>query len=56
MTRVNSLSSMLKRFISRDDSKAENRPDSRMGSTQELINLTQKPKPKLAPDVIEEVR
>ncbi|XP_044748384.1 bestrophin-4 isoform X2 [Coccinella septempunctata] len=55
MTRVNSVSSMLKRFFSRDESKPDNRPDSRMGSTQELINLTQKPKPKLAPDVIEEV-
>ncbi|KAL3265240.1 hypothetical protein HHI36_009454 [Cryptolaemus montrouzieri] len=55
MTRVNSVSSMLKRFFSREDSRTDNRPDSRLGSTQELINLTQKPKPKIAPDVIEEV-
>ncbi|KAK9875906.1 hypothetical protein WA026_009691 [Henosepilachna vigintioctopunctata] len=55
MTRVNSVSSVLKRFFSREDSRTENRPDSRLGSAQELANLTQKPKPKMGPDVIEEV-
>lgn len=56
MTRVNSVSSMLKRFFSRDESK-ENKAEGKLGSSQELVNLTARPSMRkgVPDDVIEEV-